>query len=129
MTKGLIDRFRSLPMARSAVLSGRTFADILYGTAGPFANLPDRFVGSLADFADRFAGAFRDRFQRVRDLLQDVWVAVEGGQDPVDDRGHMVEPRPQQGLGFDAFEIEFNLAELGMDADTESDQVENLGVE
>jgi len=32
MTKGLIDRFRSLPMARSAVLSGRTFADILYNT-------------------------------------------------------------------------------------------------
>jgi len=30
MTKGLIDRFRSLPMARSAVLSGRTFADIVY---------------------------------------------------------------------------------------------------
>jgi ABC transporter DrrB family efflux protein len=30
MTKGLIDRFRSLPMARSAVLSGRTFADIIY---------------------------------------------------------------------------------------------------
>jgi ABC transporter DrrB family efflux protein len=30
MTKGIIDRFRSLPMARSAVLSGRTFADILY---------------------------------------------------------------------------------------------------
>jgi ABC transporter DrrB family efflux protein len=32
MTRGLIDRFRSLPMARSAVLSGRTFADILYNT-------------------------------------------------------------------------------------------------
>ena len=30
MTKGMIDRFRSLPMARSAVLSGRTFADVLY---------------------------------------------------------------------------------------------------
>ncbi|MBM9467319.1 ABC transporter permease [Nakamurella leprariae] len=28
MTKGLIDRFRSLPMARSAVLVGRTFADV-----------------------------------------------------------------------------------------------------
>jgi ABC transporter DrrB family efflux protein len=27
--KGLIDRFRSLPMARSAVLAGRTFSDIL----------------------------------------------------------------------------------------------------
>lgn len=27
LKKGLVDRFRSLPMARSAVLSGRTFAD------------------------------------------------------------------------------------------------------
>jgi ABC-2 type transport system permease protein len=32
MTKGLIDRFRSLPMARSAVLSGRTFADVVYNS-------------------------------------------------------------------------------------------------
>ena len=30
MNKGLIDRFRSLPMARSAVLSGRTFSDVIY---------------------------------------------------------------------------------------------------
>ena len=32
MKKGLIDRFRSLPMARSAVLAGRTFADVLTNT-------------------------------------------------------------------------------------------------
>src|SRR5918997_2445850 len=30
MTKGIIDRFRSLPMARSAVLFGRTASDITY---------------------------------------------------------------------------------------------------
>ena len=30
LTKGLIDRFRSLPMARSAVLSGRTVSDVIY---------------------------------------------------------------------------------------------------
>ena len=30
MGKGLIDRFRSLPMARSAVLTGRTIADVIY---------------------------------------------------------------------------------------------------
>ena len=30
MAKGLIDRFRSLPMARSAVLSGRTVSDVVY---------------------------------------------------------------------------------------------------
>jgi ABC transporter DrrB family efflux protein len=33
MTKGLIDRFRSLPMARSAVLSGRTSSDVVYNAA------------------------------------------------------------------------------------------------
>ena len=30
MTKGVIDRFRSLPMSRSAVLIGRTAADVVY---------------------------------------------------------------------------------------------------
>lgn len=29
-TKGIIDRFRSLPMARSAVLTGRALADVVY---------------------------------------------------------------------------------------------------
>ena len=32
LTKGLIDRFRSLPMARSAVLAGRTLADVATNT-------------------------------------------------------------------------------------------------
>ncbi len=32
MTKGIIDRFRSLPMARSAVLTGRTFSDVIYNS-------------------------------------------------------------------------------------------------
>ncbi len=32
MAKGIIDRFRSLPMARSAVLTGRTFSDVIYNS-------------------------------------------------------------------------------------------------
>ena len=32
INKGLIDRFRSLPMARSAVLVGRVFADVVYNS-------------------------------------------------------------------------------------------------
>ena len=32
INKGIIDRFRSLPMARSAVLIGRTSADVIYNT-------------------------------------------------------------------------------------------------
>ncbi len=34
MKKGLIDRFRSLPMARSAVLAGRTLADVVVNLFG-----------------------------------------------------------------------------------------------
>jgi ABC-2 type transport system permease protein/oleandomycin transport system permease protein len=34
MNRGLIDRFRSLPMARSAVLTGRTLADVVTNTLG-----------------------------------------------------------------------------------------------
>jgi ABC-2 type transport system permease protein len=33
MTKGIIDRFRSLPMSRSSVLIGRTASDIVYNSA------------------------------------------------------------------------------------------------
>ena len=41
---GVIDRFRSLPMARSAVLAGRTFADLVRNT---FVNGLMLFVGFL----------------------------------------------------------------------------------
>lgn len=36
MTKGIIDRFRSLPMSRTAVLAGRTGSDIAYNSASIF---------------------------------------------------------------------------------------------
>jgi ABC-2 type transport system permease protein len=36
ITKGIIDRFRSLPMARSAVLVGRTGSDIAYNSVSIF---------------------------------------------------------------------------------------------
>ena len=45
--KGLIDRFRSLPMSRSAVLAGRTFSDIPLNLLSLFVLLA---VGILAGF-------------------------------------------------------------------------------
>ncbi|HYI46636.1 MAG TPA: ABC transporter permease [Actinomycetota bacterium] len=36
MTKGIIDRFRSLPMSRSAVLTGRTGSDVFYNMISIF---------------------------------------------------------------------------------------------
>lgn len=47
MTRGLVDRFRSLPMARSAVLTGRTLADLVVNTFVVFVMLA---VGVLVGF-------------------------------------------------------------------------------
>jgi ABC-2 type transport system permease protein len=48
LKKGLIDRFRSLPMSRGAVLAGRTLADIVTNSISIAAML---VVGVLAGFA------------------------------------------------------------------------------
>jgi ABC-type multidrug transport system permease subunit len=48
MNRGLIDRFRSLPMARSAVLTGRTLSDIVTNTLGLTVLL---VVGLLVGFS------------------------------------------------------------------------------
>jgi len=61
--KGLVDRFKSLPMARSAVLAGRTIADgvaiafqvVLMLIVATFVGF--RFHGSAADAVLAFAGA------------------------------------------------------------------------
>jgi ABC-2 type transport system permease protein len=55
MQKGIIDRFRSLPMSRSAVLVGRTVSDVLYNVlslvvmAGTGLLVGWRIRGSLID--------------------------------------------------------------------------------
>jgi ABC transporter DrrB family efflux protein len=48
LKKGLIDRFRSLPMARSAVLAGRTLADVVTNTFSLFVLLG---VGLIVGFS------------------------------------------------------------------------------
>jgi ABC-2 type transport system permease protein/oleandomycin transport system permease protein len=53
LTRGMIDRFRSLPMARSAVLAGRTTGDTVRNT---FVVLLMTGVGYLIGF--RFGGGF-----------------------------------------------------------------------
>ena len=47
LTKGMVDRFRSLPMARSAVLAGRTLSDTVRNT---FVVLLMTIVGYLVGF-------------------------------------------------------------------------------
>ena len=49
LQKGLIDRFRSLPMAHSAVLVGRTAADLALNALSIAVMAADRAAGGLAD--------------------------------------------------------------------------------
>ena len=57
--KGIVDRFRSLPMARSAVLTGRTFSDVIYN-AGILVvlMLSGLFVGWRVDNLPALAAGF-----------------------------------------------------------------------
>jgi ABC-2 type transport system permease protein/oleandomycin transport system permease protein len=48
LKKGLVDRFRSLPMSRAAVLAGRTLADILTNSISIAVML---IVGTIAGFS------------------------------------------------------------------------------
>ena len=59
MSTGLIDRFRSLPMSRAAVLTARTIADLLTQMIGAA-------VVALRRARDRLAGAHRPRRRRSR---------------------------------------------------------------
>ncbi len=47
INKGIIDRFRSLPMARSAVLTGRTSSDVVYNARHPGRADGERLRGRL----------------------------------------------------------------------------------
>jgi ABC-2 type transport system permease protein len=60
MQKGIINRFRSLPMSRSAVLAGRTISDVIYNLlsiaimAGTGLLVGWRIRGSILDAATAF---------------------------------------------------------------------------
>ncbi|MBX4192545.1 ABC transporter permease [Candidatus Parcubacteria bacterium] len=64
LSKGLIDRFRSLPMARSAVLAGRTLTDMMRNI---FVILLMVAVGYIIGY--RFHGSFADALTALAILL------------------------------------------------------------
>src|SRR5436309_599911 len=86
MTKGVIDRFRSLPMARSAVLLGRTGSDIVYNS---ISILVMSIAGLIIGWRIRtsllpaiggfrllllFGEAFRRWLERHHDSAGELWV-------------------------------------------------------
>ena len=92
LRKGLIDRFRSLPMARSAVLAGRTLADVVTNTISLTIMI---VVGLIVGFSFRrhaprsSAAIAADAAVRLR-LLVDLRVP----------RADASSPEAAQSLGF-----------------------------
>ena len=88
MKKGLIDRFRSLPMARSAVLAGRTLADVVVNLFGVIIVIAVgyvvgfRFSTSVPEvlYGDRPAAAVRLRVQLDLRARRFVFSTAESAQ-------------------------------------------------
>ena len=93
MKKGLIDRFRSLPMARSAVLAGRTLADVVVNLFGVIIVIAVgyvvgfRFSTSVPEVALRHRPAAAVRLRLQLDLRARRSVFHERG-DRAADRVH-----------------------------------------
>ena len=64
LKQGLIDRFRSLPMARSAVLAGRTFADVIVNLCSIAIMIAVGLIAPLRRVAGRYTDAVRAVFAR-----------------------------------------------------------------
>ena len=88
LSRGLFDRFRSLPMARSAVLAGRTFADLAFaGVTTAAMALTGLLVGwrthaSAAQRAGRVRPARPVRVRVPVDRRRDRPVACAASRSP-----------------------------------------------
>src|SRR4029453_9876799 len=71
-------------------------------------------------------GATSYVFNRSPQALDELWIAVDGGENPIDDRRDAVEPDFQQSLRLDAFDVDSELAEMRVNPRVEFDQVEDL---
>jgi hypothetical protein len=111
------------PLADLAHRLARTLPDVLNGAFGAFADVLDR----LASVAERLAGASPDLLDRSTQTLNQLGIAVERRQHPVYDRRHVIEPDLDQRLRLDALDVQLHLPEPGADADSELQDLSNLG--
>ncbi|GAC1440785.1 MAG: ABC transporter permease [Mycobacteriales bacterium] len=90
LAKGLIDRFRSLPMARSAFLAGRTLSDVVYNAgmlgvlmlaglavgwrvhSGPLRFLAGCGLATLFSYAMSWVGVWLGQLVRTVEVAQQV---------------------------------------------------------
>jgi hypothetical protein len=150
LTDGLARAFAQLTDGLAGALANisdslaRPFADLTDSLIGTFTDLADGLAGSrphvlngsaraftdvlnrLAGRAESLPGTPTDVFDRPPQALYELWIAVDGGEDAVDDRRDAVEPDFQQSLRLDAFDVDSELAEVSVDPRVEFDQVQDL---
>src|SRR5690606_4489343 len=97
-------------------------SDVLHGTARAFTDVVHRGSRTLADFLGRPAHA-------AGELFEDLRVAVDGRQNPVQYRRHVVQADGQLGLCLDTGDPQRDPAEFGVDADVEFEQIQHLGLQ
>ncbi|HEX3172784.1 MAG TPA: hypothetical protein VHQ43_01025 [Solirubrobacterales bacterium] len=117
LTRGLTS-----PFAKLANRLPRSCADVLDGSASTLADVLDR----LAGLAESPPGAMSHVFDRPPQAFHELWIAVDGGENPIDDCRDTIQPDFQQSLRLDAFDVDSELAEMRVDPRVEFDQVENL---
>ncbi|MGN6187489.1 MAG: hypothetical protein ACTHOE_01210 [Conexibacter sp.] len=105
-----------------------TLADVLDRALGALAHVFDGVSGALTDLADALARAGTDLLKRASDALKQRRVAIEGGQYAIDDRGDVIEASAKERLRFDPSDAQLGLAELGVNADAQLDEIEHLGM-
>jgi hypothetical protein len=125
----------------------RSLADLSDSLARPFANLTDRLAGTLADALHRALGSFADILDclaslpdevpsalacllgRMSNPFEQLGVAVERGQHPLEDQGDVVEPRLQQGLSLDTLDLQLHFVQADIGADADLHEVAHLSID
>ena len=87
IAKGIIDRFRSLPMARSAVLTGRTFADVIYNAGILVVLMADRASSSAGASTPGIGSLIAGFGLLLLFAFAMVWLGVLLGPQRADRRG------------------------------------------
>src|SRR5215211_5257148 len=155
-TRARADVFHSRACARTDVLHSRASAGayVLHGRVEPLAyqltgtstdvfhgrveSLPDQLAGARTDilhsrvepFADQITGTLSDvrncGADALYQLLDDLRVAVYGGEDPVQDGGDVIEPDLEQRLRLHALNDQLHPAKVRIDTDRQLHQIEHL---
>ncbi len=109
-------------------------ADVAERRARALADLRKRLAGALADVLDRIAGlveqmarAASDLLDGLSDALQQLGVAIQREQHPLEDLADVVETRLEQRLRLDALDLQLDLAQVSLRADADVEQLPDLG--